>query len=829
MAIIIYSYALAPAKKVELHLDTAELRRHRESHMTTTTVRCPGCSSGLPQCSSSSRWPTPSPSQRLLILSREAARAMPRSAITARVASQKSELRAIFSSALLGSMEEASRLFQTVENPGVSIWNVMIRGYVRCGRFEEAIEFYWEMQARGIRPDKLTYTFVIKSFSETLKIMYGLSCHGKVMKSGLQSDVFISNSLIVMYAKFGDINSAQQMFYEMPARDLVSWNSMIGAYVSSEDWERALCCLRDMCEISSLKPDRIGLITSLQACSIENYRNSGKEIHCYALRNGYELDVKVCTSLIDMYCKLGNMIAAERLFNSRVPRNVVTWNALIDGYKYNNQPGETFRCIIGMQHEEVYPDAVTMLSLLSSCCQSSCLSLGKGIHGASLRRGFLPHSVLETSLIAMYIKCGDLTSANLVFTRMADKNLVSWNTMISACVYNDQNHEAVELFLNLLRNCVKPDIYTISSVVSALCVIGLLQHARQIHGYSIKLGYNSDTFSLNSIIYLYAKCGDLQTSKRIFENMIFKDIVSWNTIIMACAIHGDGINAMKLFSRMQGEGMRPNGSTFVSLLSACSISGLNHEGWMFFDMMQENYTLAPQIEHYGRMVDIIGRTGDLDFAVRFIEGIPLVPTCRIWGSLLSASRKHKRIDIAEYAANQIFRLKHDNTGCYIILRSLYTDGGRLDDAEKVRSSMKNLGLVRTIPRSMVLIKNKSYTLINDDRSHVTASLTRSVSTLLSKKIGEEVDYDSSEFSLQKALAKKMTLPCQHSVRLAVCYGLISSSPRTPVLVKKNVRICDDCHVALQRISKVCRRHIIVGDSSIYHNFREGSCSCGEYW
>ncbi|CAA6666728.1 unnamed protein product [Spirodela intermedia] len=736
-------------------------------------------------------------------------------AIVARVVSEPSEFSAICSAAESGSMEEALRLFESVRNPGSFLWNAMIRGYAGCGRYEDAIGFYWKMQVLGVRADRFTYTFVIKSCSASLLTEEGLKCHGALVKVGLHSDVFISNSLIVMYSEFGEIDSAERVFNEMPLRDLVSWNSMVRTYVSSGKRGKALSCLRSMRNTSSLEPDRIGIITALKACSTETYPKQGKEIHCYALRHGYGSDSRVCTSLIDMYCKSGNMISAERLFQCRFSRSVVTWNALIYGYTSNNHPSESLGCIIRMQYDDVKPDAVTMVSLLPSCSQLSNLSQGKSIHGAALRRGFLPHLVLETSLVDMYAKCGDLTSAERVFSQMTERNLVSWNTMINAHIHNDQNLEAVELFLDLQEKSLQPDIYTISSIANpCLCC---------------KIWYSSNTFILNSIIYLYAKCGDLRTSRRIFEGMLCRDTVSWNAMIMACAIHGEGSSATELFSRMQRDGPQPNGSTFVSILSACSISGLADEGWMYFNLMQQKYGLSPQIEHYGCMVDLIGRTGDLDFALSFVERIPLVPTARIWGSLLAASRKSKRIDVAEAAAEKIFPLKHDNTGCYIILHNLYTDLGRWDDAEKVRSSMQNHGLLRTTARSVVELDNKAYCFINGDKSHAEASLTHEVSDLLSKKIGEAGEVPSAAFNVQEALAQKKNSPCQHSVRLAVCFGLISSSPGTPVLVKKNVRICDDCHLAIKQISEVCRRHITVGDSRIYHHFKEGSCSCGDYW
>ncbi|XP_078436252.1 tetratricopeptide repeat (TPR)-like superfamily protein [Wolffia australiana] len=789
--------------------------------MAGATSHCQACSCGLPQRLISSR------RQPLLPLQRsQSARVYPRSTMVTGAVPQSSFFHAISSLAESGSMEEALNLFETVTKPETFLWNAMIRGYALCGRYTDAMNLYGTMQRLNVQADKFTYTFVIKSCSASEGLMF----HGRLIKLGLQADVYISNSLIAMYSELEKIDCAEKLFDEMPLRDLVSWNSMIDGYLTCHELGKALSCFQTLCQrSSSLKPDRISILLALQACSKKSLWKQGAEIHCYALRHGFGSDCRVCTSLMDLYCKSGSMNSAEILFKSKFPKTVVTWNVLIDGYTSNDQPHDALSCVVRMQIEDkMKPDAVTMVSLLVACSLHGILVNGKSIHGAALRRWFLPHLVLETSLVDMYGRCRDLKSAKKVFTSMGEKNLVSWNAMINSYVHNEKIQEVIELFRDLMKTGLKPDSYTLSSIVSAFSSLGLLWQAKQIHAYTMKSGY-----SLNALISLYAKCGDLRTSQLIFEEMKDKDIVSWNSIIMACAIHGDGASAIQLFSRMQRKGQIPNGSTFVSLLSACSISGLTRDGWNFFNVMQEQFLLVPQVEHYGCMVDLIGRSGDLDHVLSFIEKMPLAPTGRIWGSVLSAARENKRVDVAEAAAEKIFLLNHDNTGCYVILHSLYLDLGKFDRAAEIRSLMEKQGLARTMPRSVVELGSKAYSFINGDRSNFMARLTHEVSDLLSKKIeegegGEVAVTSMASFSLKEALQRKKTSPCQHSVRLAVCFSLISSPPGTTVLVKKNVRICSDCHVALQRMSKVCQRHIIVGDSRIYHHFKEGSCSCGGY-
>nr|UPT48635.1 pentatricopeptide repeat protein AaPPR525 [Agave angustifolia]UPT48675.1 pentatricopeptide repeat protein AaPPR587 [Agave angustifolia]UPT49466.1 pentatricopeptide repeat protein AaPPR536 [Agave angustifolia] len=727
-------------------------------------------------------------------------------------------------------MDAALALFQAAEKPDTFIWNVMIRGYTNLGMFEKAIDFYYQMQAAGVREDYYTFPFVIKSCAALLSCDEGLKIHGKLFKIGLDSNLFICNSLIAMYAKMGLIDSAERVFSEMTTIDVVSWNSMIDGFVSNEEWWQSLSCFKKMQEDILMKPDRLAVISALEACSSTMSLGLGKEIHCNIIRQGFESDIKVRASLLDMYCKCGSMAYAERLFNTMIDRNIVIWNVMICGYAMNDQPHEAVACLTEMQADGMDPDTITMVNLLPACAQLRSKTYGKTVHGAAMRQGLIPHLVLETALIDIYCKCGELRLAELLFDQMAERSLVSWNTMIAGYVQNGQSMKALRLFLKLLEDgAPKPDDFTISSIISAYAELKSLRHGEQIHGYAMKLGYGANNFVLNSIINMYARSGDLQGSRRVFDRMLCKDITSWNTIIMGCGIHGLGDTALDLFSDMKESCLQPDESTFVSVLSACSISGLVDEGWTHFDSMQKEFGIAPQIDHYGCMVDLLGRTGDLQQAIDFIEKMPLVPTARIWGALLTASRNNNNIEVAEFAAERIFALEHDNTGCYVLLSNMYADAERWEDVERMRGIMKEQGFQQTTGKSMVELNSKTSSFINGDRSHEESNTIHQVLNFLSRQIGEDADDPITAFKPVDKAARTENSPRKHSVRLAVAFGLISSTIGTPVLVKKNVRICVSCHNAIKLISRFSRREIIVGDSRIYHHFTDGFCSCGDYW
>ncbi|CAA7016591.1 unnamed protein product [Microthlaspi erraticum] len=636
-----------------------------------------------------------------------------------------------------GLMEDALHLFDEMNKADAFVWNVMIRGLCSSGLYHEAVRFYCRMVFAGIKADSFTYPFVIKSVAGISSLEEGKTIHATVIKLGFDSDVYICNSLISFYMKLGCARDAEKVFEEMPERDIVSWNSMISGYLTLEDGFRSLVLFKEML-VNGFKPDRFSTMSALGACSHVCSPKLGKEMHCHAIRSRIEAgdDVMVMTSMLDMYSKFGEVSYAERIFNGIIQRNVVAWNVLIGCYARNGRVVDAFLCFQRMSEENgLQPDVITLINLLPACAVLE----GKTIHGYAMRRGFLPHTVLETALIDMYGECGQLKSAEVVFDRMAEKNLVSWNSIIAAYVQNGRSYSALELFQEL---CVSSsslvfDSITVATILPAYAESLSLSEGRQLHGYIVKARYESNTIILNSLVHMYAMCGDLEDARKCFDRVLFKDVVSWNSIIMAYAVHGFGRVSICLFSEMVTSGVNPNKSTFASVLAACSISGMIEEGWDRFGSMQREYGIDPGIEHYGYMLDLIGRTGNLSSAKRFIEEMPFVPTSRIWGSLLTASRNHNEIAVAEFAAEQIFKMEHDNTGCYVLLLNMYAEAGRWEDVDRIKLLMKSKGISGTASSSTVEMKSRTHLFTNGDRSHVETDKIYEVLYIVSKMIGEE--------------------------------------------------------------------------------------------
>ncbi|KAK9056101.1 hypothetical protein SSX86_027189 [Deinandra increscens subsp. villosa] len=723
-----------------------------------------------------------------------------------------------------GFVDTAIQLFDEMDKTSTFVWNLAIRVLTNNGLFKEALDLYHQMLVQGVRADRFTFPFVIKACGGCLDLVKGQNVHSKLFTVGLDLDLHISNSLILMYAKCGYIDFAEKVFDEMPVRDLVSWNTMINGYILVNDGLRSLERVRGM-QQHRIQPDRFTIVSALHASSLMCSLPKGKEVHTLVIKSELERNEMVQTSLIDMYGKCGGIRYAERVFNMNSRIHVAAWNTMIHGYALNGQPFESFSCFRKLQENGLKPDNVSLINLLPSCSQVGSLLRGKAIHAYIIRMGFLPHIVLETALIDMYGKCEEPGLAKLIFNQMHSRNLISHNTLISALGQNSQYRDSLKLFCDMWNDGFKPDAITVTAILPAYSELAHLREGKQIHGYAVKSGFCSNTFVLNSLTYMYSKCGDLVSARDVFDGNFLKDVTSWNTIIMAYAIHGCGEISVDLFSEMKKKGIRPNSSTFVSVLTSCSVSGMVEEGWNYFTEMKSEYGIDPCIEHYGCMLDLLGRVGDLSKAEELITKMPLEPTYRIWGSLLAASRKHKNVELAEYAAKQILPLEHDNTGLYVLLSNLYAETGRWEDVRRVKSIMESQRVTKTIGLTMVDVKGKTFKFTDQDRSHEQSHLIYHVlDIILQNPVGRLVKFKPVDF-----LRRKSKSADWHSVRLAVCFGLISTSIGTHVLVRKNVRICEDCHDVMKKISLVCRREIIVGDSKIYHHFEDGQCSCRDYW
>ncbi|KAF9610780.1 hypothetical protein IFM89_024889 [Coptis chinensis] len=436
-----------------------------------------------------------------------------------------------------------------------------------------------------------------------------------------------------------------------------------------------------------------------------------------------------------------------------------------------------------------------------------------------------------TCLLDGYVKLGDINPARKIFDSLKDRDVVAWTAMIVGYFQNGLNNDAIELFQSMLTVGPKPNNYTLAAMLSVSSSLASIDHGKQIHGVAIRSGEESSVSVGNALVTMYAKGGSIQNSRRVFDHVSWnKDTVSWTSMIISLAQHGLGEEAIELFEKMLAIGIKPDHITYVGVISACTHAGFVEQGQNYFSLMQNVHKIKPTHSHYSCMIDLFGRAGLLQQAHNFIEKMPVEPDVIAWGSLLSSCKVHKNVELAKIAAERLLLIDPENSGAYSALANAYSACGKWDDAARIRRLMKDRGVKKDQGSSWIQIKNKVHVFGAEDGSHPQKDVIYITMAKLWKEIkkrGFVPDTDAVLHDLDEEV--KDQILSRHSEKLAIAFGLISTPENTTLRIMKNLRVCNDCHSAIKFISKVVGREIVVRDTTRFHHFKDGSCSCGDYW
>ncbi|PIA60468.1 hypothetical protein AQUCO_00300165v1 [Aquilegia coerulea] len=372
------------------------------------------------------------------------------------------------------------------------------------------------------------------------------------------------------------------------------------------------------------------------------------------------------------------------------------------------------------------------------------------------------------------------------------------------------------------------DKVAMATVVYACAKVGAMNKAQLVHDYISGKNFSLDVFLGTAMIDMYAKRGSVESAREIFDMMRFKNVVSWSAMIAAYGYHGHGREALEFFQMMLNCGILSNHITFVSLLYACSHAGLVDEGRRIFSCMWEYYSVKPDVKHYTCMVDLLGRAGRLDEALELIDKMTIEKDARLWSALLGACRIHGNIELAERAAVSLLELEPDNPGHYILLSNIYAKAGRWEAVAKMRELVVHRRLKKIPGWTWIEVNDKIHQFGVGDTSHPHTREIHRMLQVLSKKLdlaGYVPDTNFVLHDVDEELKEEMLYT--HSEKLAITFGLISTSEGTPIRITKNLRVCRDCHSKL--VSSIVQREIVVRDANRFHHFKEGACSCADYW
>ncbi|GKV39683.1 hypothetical protein SLEP1_g47419 [Rubroshorea leprosula] len=726
-----------------------------------------------------------------------------------------------------GSISEAARVFEPIEDKLDVLYHTILKGYAKNSSLDDAVSFFTRMRYDSIKPVVYNFTYLLKVCGDKKDLRRGKEIHGHLITSGFSSNVFAMTGIVSMYAKCRQIEEAHKMFDRMPERDLISWNTIISGYAQNGLGMVALELVIRMHE-EGQRPDSITLVSILPAVANLGALRVGKAIHGYAIRAGFESLVNISSALLDMYSKCGSVGISRLIFDGMEERTVVSWNSMIDGYVQGGEPKEAIRIVQNMLDEGVEPTDVTVMGALHACADLGDLEKGKFVHKLWDQLQLGSNVSVMNSLISMYSKCKRVDIAANIFENLQGKTVVSWNAMILGFAQNGCVNEALNYFCEMWSQNIKPDSFTLVSVIPALAELSVTRQAKWIHGLCIRSHLDDNVFVITALVDMYAKCGAVHTARMLFDMMNEHHVTTWNTMIDGYGTHGLGKAAVELFIEMQKGGIKPNDITFLCVLSACSHSGLVNEGLCYFNSMKD-YGIEPAMDHYGAMVDLLGRAGRLEEAWKFIQEMPIQPEINVYGAMLGACKIHKNVELGEKAASKLFELNPDEGGYHALLANIYATASMWDKVAKIRTIMEKKGLQKTPGCSLVELRNEVHSFYSGSTDHPQS---REIHAFL-KKLGDEIKAagyvpDTSSIHDVEDDVKEQ-LNNTHSERLAIAFGLLNTSPGTTIHIRKNLRVCSDCHNATKYISLVTGREIIVRDMHRFHHFMNGTCSCGDYW
>ncbi|VVB13459.1 unnamed protein product [Arabis nemorensis] len=603
-------------------------------------------------------------------------------------------------------------------------------------------------------------------------------------------------------------------------------------------------------------------LTLLHSCSSFS---DLKIIHGFLIRTHLISDVFVASRLLALcFDKSTNFLGyAYGIFSQIQSPNLFVFNLLIRGFSIDAEPSRAFGFYIQMLKSRIRPDNITFPFLIKASGEMECVTIGEQTHSHIVRFGFQNDVYVENSLVHMYANCGLIASAGRIFGQMRfrdvvswtsmvagyckcgmvedaremfdempHRNLFTWSIMINGYAKNDCFEKAVELFYLMKREGVVANETVMVSVISSCAHLGALELGERAHEYVVKKNMTVNVILGTALVDMYWRCGEIKKAIRVFEELPEKDSLSWTSIIKGLAVHGHAHKAIHYFDQMVRLGLMPRDVTFTAVLSACSHGGLVDKGLELYENMKRDYGIEPRLEHYGCIVDMLGRTGKLSEAENFILEMPVKPNAPILGALLGACKIYKNTEVAERVGNMLIEVKPEHSGYYVLLSNIYAVAGKWEKIESLRDMMKEKLVKKPPGWSLIEIDGKinKFCMGDDDQKHPEmGKIRRKWEEILRKirLIGYKGNTSDAFFDVDEE--EKESAIHMHSEKLAIAYGMMKSKPTTTIRIVKNLRVCQDCHTVTKHISEVYGREFIVRDRNRFHHFRNGLCSCRDYW
>ncbi|XP_011624041.2 pentatricopeptide repeat-containing protein At4g21300 [Amborella trichopoda] len=541
---------------------------------------------------------------------------------------------------LTRTLFDALKLFHSIDRRHPMPWNWIIRGFILTNNFEFGLLFYLKMLGFGIQPDSYTFTYVIKACCSLSAISIGRLIHESMVAIGFELDLFVGSSLMKLYAENGCIEGAVQVFNEMRERDCVLWNVIITGHAKHGDVNGAFRIFQRMMG-SDIKPNSVTFSCVLSMCATSSNLDHGIQLHGHVIRCGFEYQVSISNTLLAMYSKCHCLLESRQVFKAMNQKDLVSYNGMIAGYVQNGYADEALSLFYEMQSVGLKPDSVTFASILPSFSDLAGLIEGKAVHSYIIRNGVHLDAFVKSALIDIYCKCRDALLARKVFDRTGYLDVVICSAMISGYVLNGMSYDALEIFRGLEKFRLKPNSVTLSSILPACSALASLRLGKQLHNYILKNGFEARCYIGSALTDMYAKCGRVDLSFRVFDRLPERDSVAWNSMITSCAQNGQPEEALKLIRRMSLEGVGYDCVTISAGLSACAglpamLHGKEIHGFMIKGSFRSD------IFAKSALIDMYAKCGALSLA-RSVFDIMRVKNEVSWNSMIAAYGIHGHV------------------------------------------------------------------------------------------------------------------------------------------------------------------------------------------
>ncbi|GAA0150568.1 hypothetical protein LIER_09486 [Lithospermum erythrorhizon] len=703
------------------------------------------------------------------------------------------ETKLMYMYVVCGGLEDAYEVFDRMLVRDLHTWSSMISAFSRERKWGDVVELFYMMMDEAVVVDVVLVPKILQACGNRRDVETGRLIHSMVVRSGMISEIRVSNSILAVYAKCGEIDDADRFFRTMEVRDRVSWNAIITGYCQKGDIEGGMRLFELMKE------------------------------------DGTDPGLVTWNILISSYNLLGRCDVAKEMMKEMdgcgIEPDIFTWTAMISGFVQDNTPNQALEVFEEMVLDGVEPNAVAFISGIAACSMLKDVRKGRELHSLAIKVGLGEDVLVRNSLINMYSKSGKLDLAHQVFAAITNKDVYSWNSMIAGYLQNGFKDKALMIFRKMLSFTIKPNSITILSILPACANLIAAKMVKEIHCFTLRCCLTSDLSVSNCLIDTYAKSGNLRYSEAIFEKMSARDAITWNTLMAAYVLHGCSRKAIKLFDLMVKVGPKPNRGTFVSIISAYSLAQMVCEGKKIFCTMVEQYHIQPWVDHYEAMITLYGRSGKLEECLEFIDSMEIKPDFRIWAAFLTACRVHGNIRLAIHAGEQLLRLDPANGMTQWIVCQLYSVAEIEECSLKLKKPSRRNAPQQSVGCSWIEYNNNIHSFASSHQHEINGE---AIYTWI-RNITEKSETQSHVDHLTVEEEEKEESGCIHSEKIALALLLISPQKSQSIRIVKNMRMCQNCHRTAKYISKAYGCDIYLYDSKCFHHFKDGNCSCGDYW